>query len=276
MWQQLLHRYLRLPYRLNSYEFRSPAQPSVTIVLLHGIGSSLGMWQPLIAKLPRSARVIGIDLLGFGASPKPAWNVYGARTQADSIARTLFSLNISEPIILVGHSLGSLVAIEFAHRHYPFTIKSLVLISPPLYKPDRHPKQFDPKPEEVLRRMYALMAENPDATEKVLRLAGKYYLVNKGFRADTVNVPAYLASLEAAIINQQSYQDILKIKQPIHIVSGQFDAIVLDETIRDITRQQPNVEWTRALGGHEIAGAVRVATIASISKAAKDTLTPDN
>ncbi len=266
MWQKIIHKYLRAPYILHAREFQAPTRQIATVIMLHGIGSSLEMWGTIAKKMPQDVRVIGVDLLGFGASPKPDWNTYSVRTQADSLATTLFSMKIIGPVVLVGHSLGSLVAVEFARR-YPLMTKSLVLVSPPLYQPDREPKRFDFKPEEVLRRMYDIMHDNPAATERVLRMAGKYNLVNKGFSAENVNVPAYLATLDAAIINQQSYHDIQKIKRPIHIITGRLDAIVLDETVKALTITRPNIQWKRVMGAHEIVGFMQAATIKTIKTA---------
>lgn len=266
MWQKILHKYLKAPYILNVEELQTAKPQVATVILLHGIGSSLGMWRPIAKKLPADVRIVAVDLLGFGLSPKPSWGVYNARVQADSLATTLFSMKIVGPVVVVGHSLGSLVAIEFARR-YPLMTKSMVIISPPLYKPDRNARFFDFKPEEVLRNMYKIMADNPKATERVLRMAGKYSLLNKGFSAENVNVPSYLATLESAIINQQSYRDILKIKRPIHIVTGILDPIVLDTTIKEIVRLRPNVQRASALGGHEIVGRMQTVTIKNIKVA---------
>jgi cis-3-alkyl-4-acyloxetan-2-one decarboxylase len=79
--------------------------------------------------------VIVVDLLGFGDSPKPDWATYDARTQAQSLAKTLLGLGLTQRVVLVGHSMGSLVAVEFAKR-YPALVKALVLCSPPLYNVD--------------------------------------------------------------------------------------------------------------------------------------------
>ena len=272
MWQKFLHKTLKVPYILNSREYQAPKKFRATVILLHGIGSSMAMWEPLLPKMPKDVRIIAIDLLGFGESPKPSWNVYGARMQADSLATTLFSMKIIGPVVVVGHSLGSLVAIEFARR-YPLMTKSLVLISPPLYKPDRDPKRLDFKPEEALRQMYALMATNPGATEKILRMGSKYRLFNKGFDAKNVDVPAYLATLETAIINQQSYHDILRIRRPIHVVTGKLDIIVLDSTINELERTMPNVQHTSVIGTHEIVGPLRTATQKAVRSAIDEATT---
>lgn len=266
MWQTIIHKWLKAPYILNAEEFQAPTQQVATVILLHGIGSSMNMWRPAAKKLPTNVRIIALDLLGFGESPKPGWDVYSARTQADSVATTLFTMKIVGPVVIVGHSLGSLVAIEFARR-YPLMTKSLVLISPPLYKLDRPFKRFAFKPDQVISSIHEIMQENPFATERILRMAGKYRLVNKGFSPDGVNVPAFLASLRMAIINQTSYRDILRIKRPIHIISGKLDPIVLTATLKDLAAKRPNITWQAVLGSHEVLGVVQATTVKAINLA---------
>ncbi len=57
---------------------------------------------------------------------------YSVRMESEAIKYTLDSLNIKEPIILVGHSYGGLIALDFA-LNYPGRILSLVLIEPPVF-----------------------------------------------------------------------------------------------------------------------------------------------
>jgi pimeloyl-ACP methyl ester carboxylesterase len=275
MFKHFLHRYLKLPYILRAVEFRAPTRQTVTVIMLHGIGSSHAMWVPIVKRLPKDTRIIAVDLLGFGASPKPNWNTYNVRTQADSLATTLFSMKIRGPVVVVGHSLGSLVAIEFARR-YPLMTKSLVLVSPPLYNPDRIRKRRDFNPDDVLKRMYAIFASKPDAAGKILKLASRYYLANKGIVGATIDPIIYLQTLESSIINQRSYRDILRIKRPIHIVTGRLDAIVLESTIRDVVAQRPNIQRVSAIGGHEITGRLLTATVKEIKTAISEARARDD
>lgn len=260
MWQKFLHKTLKIPYKLHYVEFQRPKSYRATVLLLHGIGSSTAMWQTVAKKLPSDVRIIGIDMLGFGRSKKPDWNTYNVRTQADSIATTLFNLRITGPLVIVGHSLGALVAVEFARRYKRMT-RSLILVSPPLYNPNRNPQRFDRKPEEIIRRAFELMSGRPLDTDYVLRLASKYRLINKGFVAENVNVPAYLATLETAIINQSSYRDIQAIKRPVHIISGKLDMLVLNSTLKHLATTMPNITWQGVVGGHEVVGRVQSAVI---------------
>lgn len=275
MWDRFVHKILHVPFRLSARDFQRPKRQRVTILMIHGIGSSMEMWRDVAKKMPPDVRVIGIDLLGFGRSPKPDWSTYDVRVQADSVVTTLFSMNVFGPVVVVGHSLGSLVAIEFARR-YPLMTKSLVLVSPPLYKPEAELKRLQVNPEMILRRAYDILMKNPAAFEKVLKLVSRNGLINKGFNPENVDVPAYLATLETAIINQHSYRDILRIKRPIHIITGRFDPVILEPTIRDILRQRPNIQRNQVLGAHEISGAMARTTTKIIKTAIDEARARDN
>jgi hypothetical protein len=112
----LLHKYLRIPYALHVHVVRKPRQARATVLFLHGIGTSGAAWDDVVKGLPKDVAVIAVDLLGFGKSPSPEWAKYSAATQARSLIATLLRLNIRQRLIIVGHSMGALVAVETANR----------------------------------------------------------------------------------------------------------------------------------------------------------------
>ena len=57
---------------------------------------------------------------------------YSVKTESEAIKTTLDSLHITEPITLVGHSYGGVIAFDFALNH-PDRIRSLVLVEAPLF-----------------------------------------------------------------------------------------------------------------------------------------------
>jgi len=77
------------------------------------------------------ARLVALDLLGFGESPKPH-SGYGPREHADAVAACLLELGIDEPAVLVGHSMGTLVALALA-THHPDMVDRVVAIAAPIY-----------------------------------------------------------------------------------------------------------------------------------------------
>jgi len=101
-------------------------------VLLHGYLSSSHYFKRLRASLERSHTVIALDLLGFGKSPKPKLS-YTYQDHIDAIEYTLEHLSIQKPYILLGHSMGALVALRYAITH-PAEIGKLLLFNPPLFK----------------------------------------------------------------------------------------------------------------------------------------------
>ena len=144
----LLHRLLKVPYALHAEVIRSEKQPVATVLFIHGIGNNGHAWDEVIAKLPSDIKIVTVDLLGFGQSPSPSWALYDARTQARSVLATFLKLRLRGPIIIVGHSLGALVAVDIARR-YPLIVKSLILCSPPFYQLHEDEKKLLPRADEV-------------------------------------------------------------------------------------------------------------------------------
>ncbi len=249
----IIHRFLKVPYRLRVTKFRQSKRPTATIVLIHGIGNTANAWKELIPLLPSHVTVIGIDLLGFGRSPRPAWAQYSVKTQARSIVRTLLGMGMTQRPIIVGHSLGALVAIEIAKR-YPVFIRELLLCSPPLYAPVVSEKKTFTK-DTLLRELYRTARQNPEQLVRLSPLAVKLGFANKAFEVTDENVFAYIAALEASIINQTSLEDIKRLTIPIRILYGAFDAVVVGKHIRSVAVARPNVTVKRLIAGHEVTGS---------------------
>ncbi len=250
----ILHRYLRIPYTLNVQQFRAPKKPRATFVLIHGIGNTLHSWDELVEQLPKDVRIIGVDLLGFGKSPKPHWAMYNAKTQARSVGMTLLKLGLSQRPIIVGHSLGGLVAVEVACR-YPLYAKQLVLCSPPIYGEDAPVEGFVKSRDAVLRELYKTIKKYPNQLEQAAPLAVKLGLANRSLTINQENIAFYMAALESSIINQTSYNDALRLTMPVTIMYGTLDPFVIGANINKIAKDKPNITVKKYIFGHEIIGA---------------------
>ena len=80
------------------------------LVLVHGLSESIRSWDPLMDDLVVDHRVLRVDLRGHGASPKA--DSYRKTDMADDIA----PLVGDDLPIVVGHSLGGMVATAYASR----------------------------------------------------------------------------------------------------------------------------------------------------------------
>ncbi len=100
------------------------------VVFLHGNGMMVE--DMLISGLmgataEKSYRAIAIDRPGFGHSDRPRGKSWTAEAQAELLPRLFARLGIERPIV-VGHSLGTMVALALALNH-PDQVSGLVLVS---------------------------------------------------------------------------------------------------------------------------------------------------
>jgi pimeloyl-ACP methyl ester carboxylesterase len=119
------------PVMLGSFGHGSP------IVLVHGLGSGAEHWLPVARDLARDHRVVFVELPGHGVGQMPGHlTLEGAAAGLDRA----IAGECREPVVLVGHSVGGLVATAEALRS-PSRVRALVLVEtalkPQLANPDR-------------------------------------------------------------------------------------------------------------------------------------------
>jgi pimeloyl-ACP methyl ester carboxylesterase len=86
------------------------------LVLAHGFPLDHGMWQYQIEHFASQARVIAMDLRGFGQS-RGGEGSCSMADYADDCAATLKALGVEEPVVFCGLSMGGYVAWQFWKRH---------------------------------------------------------------------------------------------------------------------------------------------------------------
>ena len=84
-------------------------------------------FQPQFDHFSTTHVVTSFDLRGVGLSDKPDGG-YGIPDFADDVARFCAAVGIERPVV-VGHSLGGMIAVELAARH-PSVPRALVLVDP--------------------------------------------------------------------------------------------------------------------------------------------------
>lgn len=112
----------------------------LTVVLLHGYLASSAYWHTVTEELSHTHRVVAIDLLGFGQSPKPACSRYDYDAQLASINRTLEETGVEGTFTLIGHSMGSLISLRYA-RTFPERVDKLMLANMPILLSKRQAKR---------------------------------------------------------------------------------------------------------------------------------------
>lgn len=95
--------------------YQSFGDGDVTLVLLHGIGGNRSVWPAQVETFVRAGyRVVAWDMPGYGESAMPDASMMAAL--ADALDEMLHALGSSR-CVLVGHSMGGMVAQEWMARH---------------------------------------------------------------------------------------------------------------------------------------------------------------
>jgi pimeloyl-ACP methyl ester carboxylesterase len=92
------------------FERRGEGPP---LVLMHGLGSSLRVWDPVWPRLEAHMEIIALDLPGHGGSPPPSPQASSPGALARTIAAFLDRLGI-QTAHLAGNSFGGWLALELA------------------------------------------------------------------------------------------------------------------------------------------------------------------
>ncbi len=97
-----------------------------TLLLLHGLGASLEWWEQAAGLLADGYSVVVPDLPGHGLSDEPA-DGYTPAVARSAVAGLLDALDVPDAV-LVGNSMGGLVALDFA-LHHPDRASALILLA---------------------------------------------------------------------------------------------------------------------------------------------------
>ncbi len=112
-----------------------------SVVFLPGLGATTRYWSSRVEPLTERARLLLIDLLGFGQSPKP-WTTYSVDRHVTALHEVIGpAAQACGALMLVGHSLGARLAVAYASR-YPREIRQLVLVSLPYYGDEEQAQGF--------------------------------------------------------------------------------------------------------------------------------------
>lgn len=244
----VIHKWLRIPYSLHIRSSHRTKHARATVVLVHGLGSTGKMWAPVTRRLPRYLNFVSIDLLGFGKSPSPYWETYDASLQARSLRTTLVRHGFTGPVIMVGHSLGALVAIEYAKR-YPKSTQSLILCSPPIYRHDDEAPKVSP--EKLLRSFYEKLLRSPKLLLRLYNF-GRTTKIDPSLELSKENLEMFIASLRASIINQTAIDDVAQLRMPVTVIHGLLDPLVIRSNLVQLTRRSPNITLTIVAASHPL------------------------
>lgn len=102
------------------------------VVFIHGLGGNAEYFSPLITTLhlETSHSLHSFDLEGHGASPTSPLSKLSIQSFAEDVSGVFHQADITAPATLIAHSMGCLVAVQFA-LWFPEHVDKLILLGPP-------------------------------------------------------------------------------------------------------------------------------------------------
>lgn len=208
------------------------------LVIVHGITGSYTSFMHLIPALVQQAHVYALDLRGHHLSGRTP-GAYQLADYGQDVAAFLQTV-VGQPAMIVGHSLGGLIAIWLA-SNAPTWVRSIFLEEPPLFI-TRLPR-FQQTPfygyfttlREQLRQhhtnsgtleeMVALVAQSPaNAEQTMLEAAGPEAVRQRAIELHHLD-PTVLDVAIAGILLGQDEPEVLlqRARCPAHLLTGQIE-----------------------------------------------------
>ncbi len=196
-----------------------------TIVLLHGFMESLQIWKDFSHELSANFNVICIDLPGHGESECIS-DVHSMDLIADIVKQIVDSLGISS-FVLIGHSMGGYVSLEFAD-HYPDMLKGLGLFHSQALADSEETKANRDRTCEIVKqnRKNFISQFIPDlfAPENVSRFSEEIRILQS--QVIDMEENAVIAALIGMKLRENKLHVLTDLKIPILFILGKKDSRV--------------------------------------------------
>jgi pimeloyl-ACP methyl ester carboxylesterase len=238
------------------------------MVLVHGLAGSQENWMLVSSKLAQLGhRVTTLDLAGFGATPLAGRESTLETNRA--IVDGLIQYLGQGPVVLVGHSMGGLIAMLQAGAN-PASVISLVLLVPGV--PLAHTNPMKPLPQVWVKALAQRPGIGAALATALAKLEGPERLVNnalrqycfdaaqldrgliaalvEGERARIARGGAYLGYMQAyrsmlirlRLVEAYDQEVVMKVKAPTLLIAGAADTLVPTEFIRRLAAVRS--DWT--------------------------------
>ena len=194
-------------------------KPELTAVFIHGIASDSSSFENALKYLEEvkrldKVRFVAFDLLGAGKSYTSDELEYNMEEQIEALHNAIEQLELTTPLVLVGHSMGTFIVTRYADT-YKDSAKRLILVSPPIYtEKDLANPAFD-KALDVFR----------DAVS----IKNREILETKAFNNSIKNI----------VTSKKNYKTLASIKTPTVLIYGDKDAFIALYNLPKILADNP-------------------------------------
>ena len=215
------------------------------VLFIHGFPLDHSMWDASIARLSERYRVIAPDVRGFGASQVTSGTVT-VEQMADDTAALLTALDVREPAVVCGLSMGGYVAFQF-WRKCRARLRALVLCDT---------RSVADTPQAAAARLELverLLAEGPEPVVQSMlpRLFAPTTVEKHPELVDrqrhkilAAAREGLAAALRGMAIRPDVSGELPRIDVPTLVVVGEYDAISTVDEMRGMAGAIPAPNWS--------------------------------
>ena len=214
------------------------------VVLVHGFPLDHSMWNEQIDVLSADYRVIAPDLRGFGRSGAGG-DTITMEQLADDLAGLLDALQLHEPIVFCGLSMGGYVAFQF-QRKYGARLRGLILCDTraatdtpekAAARREMAERVLSDGPQPLVDGMAPLLFA-PETVENRPEMVESLLSVMLGTDRRTI------AAVSLGMADRADFTpELHAIECPTLVIVGQFDAISPSDEMREIAAAIPGARF---------------------------------
>ena len=236
-----------------THDFCAGEKPKLTVVMIHGIAATSRSFTEALEYLEKTPslkdiRFITYDLLGGGASLTDDKKLnYGYDDQLEALHNSIEELELTTPLILVGHSMGTFIVTRYAAT-YERTVKQLILISPPVYTETDLAAPAFKQAMELFKQSIASHHSGKILEEK-----------------------SFINELKYIVQDKENYQYLVGLKTPATLIYGELDPIIAAYNIPAVLMENPKyLTAIKTLGDHSISQDKYTKLVPILEKALND------
>ena len=217
-----------------AHDFCASKNPKLTVVFIHGIAADSTSFNKTVAYLKstysmKDVRFVTFDLLGTGKSYRSKSLNYDYGDQIVALENSIKKLKVDTPLVLVGHSMGTLIVTRYAASHKK-AVKQLILVSPPVYTE-----------ADIKNPMFKTALES---FKKIVIKKNRKILKDKAFNNE----------IDLIVSNPKNYKTLAKITTPTMLIYGDADQIIASFNIPKIKKENSKyIKVVKTAGGHSIS-----------------------
>lgn len=236
-----------------------------SVVLLHGLVATGDYFGRRFDVLGGRGRVVVPDLAGFGDSLRADVVDFGLSGHCDALDAMASALDLfAQPVVVAGHSMGSVLAAFWAARH-PTNVRAVVVFNPPL---QRSPAQL----RQTIVHMgifERFLVFDTDAARRLCAWTCRHRMLAGWLSAignPTLPVPiaragsqhtwaSYLGALDGIVLHDDLESAVRILDSagiPLRMCLGSNDVVSDPILARELSARYPRCEVRMLEGGHHL------------------------